>query len=123
VWVTAPAAVVGFAVAWRKRGDLLGWIILVAVTFSMLTKDASYYAVDDYRLHHGGQPLGWVALLAQPGSVLGLVLLGLIFLPFPSRTMRAPDDDSSSFRPVRPRLSQRTKVRCMPSCRRHYRCL
>jgi len=49
----------------------------------MLTKDASYYAVADYRLHHGGLPLGWVALLAQPGSVLGLVLLGLVFLLFP----------------------------------------
>jgi hypothetical protein len=83
VWVTAPAAVVGFVVAWRKPGNQLGWIILVAAAFSMLTKDASYYAVADYRLHHGGLPLGWVALLAQPGSVLGLVLLGLVFLLFP----------------------------------------
>ena len=83
VWVTAPAAVVGFVVAWRRPGNALGWIILVAVTFSILTKDASYYAVADYRLHHGGLPLGWVALLAQPGSVLGLVLLGLVFLLFP----------------------------------------
>jgi len=83
VWVTAPAAVVGFVVAWRKPGNSLGWLILVAAVFSMLTKDASYYAVADYRLHHGGLPLGWVALLAQPGSVLGLVLLGLVFLLFP----------------------------------------
>ncbi|HEY6296655.1 MAG TPA: hypothetical protein VIX15_13390, partial [Streptosporangiaceae bacterium] len=60
VWVTAPAAVVGFVVAWRRPGNALGWIILVAATFSMLTKDASYYAVADYRLHHGGLPLGWV---------------------------------------------------------------
>jgi hypothetical protein len=83
VWVTAPAAVVGFVVAWRKPRNSLGWLILVAAAFSMLTKDASYYAVADYRLHHGGLPLGWVALLAQPGSVLGLVLLGLVFLLFP----------------------------------------
>jgi len=90
VWVTAPAAVVGFVVAWRKPGNLLGWIILVAATFSMLTKDASYYAVADYRLRHGGLPLGWVALLAQPGSVLGLVLLGLIFLLFPDGRPPSP---------------------------------
>jgi hypothetical protein len=90
VWVTAPAAVVGFVVAWRKPGNSLGWIILVAAVFSMLTKDASYYAVADYRLHHGGLPLGWVALLAQPGSVLGLVLLGLVFLLFPDGRPPSP---------------------------------
>ena len=39
VWVTAPAAVVGFVVAWRRPGNPLGWIILVAAVFSMLTKD------------------------------------------------------------------------------------
>jgi hypothetical protein len=83
VWVTAPAALVGFAVAWRRPANPLGWIILIAAALSMLTRDAAYYAVADYRLHHGGLPLGWVALLAQPGAVLGLVLLGLIFLLFP----------------------------------------
>src|SRR5580658_1503366 len=90
VWVTAPAAVVGFVVAWRKPRNSLGWLILVAAAFSMLTKDANYYAVADYRLHHGGLPLGWVALLAQPGSVLGLVLLGLIFLLFPDGRPLSP---------------------------------
>ncbi|MGH3255495.1 MAG: hypothetical protein ACRDOU_08815 [Streptosporangiaceae bacterium] len=90
VWVTAPAAVVGFVVAWRKPGNSLGWIILVAAALSMLTKDASYYAVADYRLHHGGLPLGGVALLAQPGSVLGLVLLGLVFLLFPDGRPPSP---------------------------------
>jgi len=83
VWVTAPAAAVGFVVAWRKPGNPLGWIILVAAAVSMLTKDASYYAVADYRLHRGGLPLGWLALLAQPGAVLSLVLFGLVFLLFP----------------------------------------
>jgi hypothetical protein len=39
--------------------------------------------VADYRLHHGGLPLGWVALFAQPGWAPGLVLLVLVFLLFP----------------------------------------
>jgi len=89
-WVTAPGAVGGFAVAWRKPGNPLGWLILGASTFSMLTDDAAYYAVADYRLHHGGLPLGWVALLAQPSGLLGLVLFGLIFLLFPDGRPPSP---------------------------------
>jgi hypothetical protein len=83
VWATAPAAVVGLVVAWRKPGNPLGWIILVAAAVSILNRDAAYYAVADYRLHHGSLPLGWVALLAQPGAVVAIVLLGLVFLLFP----------------------------------------
>ena len=58
VWVTAPGAAGGFVVAWRKPGNPLGWLFLVGSTTSMLTEDASYYAVAGYRLHHGGLPLG-----------------------------------------------------------------
>ena len=90
VWITAPAGVVGFVVAWRKPGNPLGWIILVAAVFSILTKDASYYAVADYRLHHGGLPLGWVALLAQPGWTPAIVLLGLTVLLFPNGRPPSP---------------------------------
>ena len=56
----------------------------------MLSEDAAYYAVADYRLHHGGLPLGWVALLAQPSGLLGLVLLGLVFLLFPDGRPPSP---------------------------------
>jgi hypothetical protein len=90
VWVTAPGAVVGFVVAWRKPGNPLGWIFLGAMALSMLTEDAAYYAVADYRLHHGGLPLGWVALLAQPSSLLSLVLLGLVFVLFPDGRPPSP---------------------------------
>jgi N-terminal 7TM region of histidine kinase len=90
VWAEAPSAVVGFVVAWRKPGNPLGWIILGAAAFSVLSEDASYYAVADYRLHHGGLPLGWVALLAQPGSAAGLALAGLIFLLFPDGRPPSP---------------------------------
>jgi hypothetical protein len=90
VWVTAPGAVGGFVVAWRKPGNPLGWIFLGATALSMLTEDAAYYAVADYRLHHGGLPLGWVALLAEPSGLLSLVLLGLVFLLFPDGRPPSP---------------------------------
>ncbi len=83
VWATAPFAMVGLVLAWRKPGNPLGWIILSATVFSMLSEDASYYTVADYRLHHGGLPLGWLALLAQPGWAPTIVLAGLTFLLFP----------------------------------------
>jgi hypothetical protein len=83
VWITFPGAVGAFVVAWRKPGNPLGWILLSATAVTTLATDASYYAVADYRLHHGGLPLGWVALLAQPSAWLGLVLFGLVFLLFP----------------------------------------
>jgi hypothetical protein len=82
VWA-APFIVVGLLLAWRKPGNPLGWIILSASVFFMLSGDASYYTVADYRLHHGGLPLGWLALLAQPGWAPTIVLLGLTFLLFP----------------------------------------
>ena len=90
VWVEVPAAVGGFVVARRKPGNPLGWIFLGLAVLSILTEDAGYYAVADYRLHHGGLPLGWVALLAQPGGLLGLVLLGLVFLLFPDGRPPSP---------------------------------
>ena len=90
VWVEFPAAVGGFVVAWRKPGNPLGWIFLCSAAISMLSEDAAYYAAADYRLHHGGLPLGWVALLAQPSGVLGLVLLGLMFLLFPDGRPLSP---------------------------------
>jgi hypothetical protein len=90
VWVEVPAAVGGFVVAWRKPGNPLGWIFLGLAALSMLAEDAGYYAVADYRLHHGGLPLGWAALLAQPIGLLGLVGLGLVFLLFPDGRPPSP---------------------------------
>jgi hypothetical protein len=83
VWVSACFGAVGFVVAWRKPGNLLGWVLLGLAACSALSEDASFYTVADYRLRHGGLPLGWVALLAQPFWAPTLVLLGLSFLLFP----------------------------------------
>ena len=83
VWMSAPFAVVGFVLAWRKPGNPLGWVILGVAGCFALSEDASYYTVADYRLGHGGLPLGWLALLAQPGWAPGITLLGLVVLLFP----------------------------------------
>ena len=90
VWVSAPFAVVGFVLAWRKPGNPLGWIMLGAAVFLVLSEDASFYTVADYRLRHGGLPLGWVALLAQPGWAPGIVLFGLVVLLFPDGRPPSP---------------------------------
>ena len=57
----------GFVVAWRKPGNRLGWLLLGAVGFLVLSGAAGAYAVAVYRNHHTGLPLGWVAVLLQPG--------------------------------------------------------
>jgi hypothetical protein len=90
VWISAGFGVVGFIVAWRKPGNPLGWVLLGAAVFMALSEDASFYTVADYRLRHGGLPLGWVALLAQPGWAPGIVLLGLGFLLFPDGRLPSP---------------------------------
>jgi hypothetical protein len=46
--------------------------------------------VADYRLHHGGLPLGWVAVLAQPGWAPSIVLFGLAVLVFPDGALPSP---------------------------------
>ena len=90
VWISAPFAVVGFVVAWRKPGNPLGWIILATGLFLALSEDASYYMVADYRLRHGGLPLGWLALLTQPAWAPGIVLFGLAILLFPDGRPPSP---------------------------------
>jgi hypothetical protein len=57
-WLSAPFVLVGCVVAGRKPGNPLGWIILGIGVCLALSEDAGFYAVADYRLHHGGLPLG-----------------------------------------------------------------
>jgi hypothetical protein len=83
VWVTAPFAVVGLVLAWRRPANPVGWIMLAGAFFLALSEDASYYTVADYGLRHGDLPLGGVALFAQPGWAPAIVLLGLLVLVFP----------------------------------------
>jgi len=90
VWFSAAFGVAGFVVALRKPRNPLGWIILAVAGLWALSGDASFYAVADYRLRHGGLPIGWVALLAQPGWAAAIVLTGLIVLLFPDGRLPAP---------------------------------
>ena len=90
VWYSAAFAVVGLVVAWRKPRNPLGWIMLAVAGFFALSEDASFYAVADYRLRHGGLPLGWIALLAQPGWAPAIVLAGLIVFLFPDGMLPSP---------------------------------
>jgi hypothetical protein len=97
--------VVGFLVAWRRPGNPLGWLLLGAVGFLVLSGDAGLYAVAAYRLHgvglhgvglhgvglHGGHlPLGWVAVLLQPGWAPAIALFGLSVLLFPDGRLPGP---------------------------------
>ena len=83
VWVSAGFGVLGLVVAWRRPRNPLGWVILAVAGLAALSEDAGFYSVADYRLRHGELPLGWLALLAQVGGRLELVLFGLVFLLFP----------------------------------------
>ena len=90
VWSTGALGVVGFVLAWRRPRNPLGWMFLAAAVFLTLSEDASFYTVADYRLHHGGLPLGWVAVLAQPGWAPAIVLFGLGVLLFPDGALPSP---------------------------------
>ena len=89
--VLAPVfGVLGFVVAWRKPGNPLGWLLLGAVGFLVLSGAAGAYAVAVYRLHHPGLPLGWVAVLLQPSWAPAIALFGLTVLLFPDGRLPGP---------------------------------
>jgi hypothetical protein len=89
-WAVLPFGVVGFAVAWRRPRNRLGWIFVSLVVAAALSDAGSLYAIADYRLRHGTLPLGWVAMLAQPGWAPVIVLAGVAILLFPDGTPASP---------------------------------
>jgi len=68
-WAFLPSGVAGFVVAWRRPRNPLGWILVGLAVAGALSDDGGLYAIAGYRLRHGTLPLGWVAMLAQPGPV------------------------------------------------------
>jgi hypothetical protein len=89
VFLVPVFGVVGFVVAWRRPANPLGWLMLGAASFLVLSGDAGAYAVADYRLHHG-LPLAWVAVLVQPGWSPAIALFGLTVLLFPDGRVPSP---------------------------------
>jgi hypothetical protein len=92
---TLPYGVAGLLLAWRKPGNVIGWLMLAVAAFGAASESASFYTVADYRLHgvgqHGGHlPFGWLAVLAQPGWAPCIVGLGLIVLLFPDGRLPGP---------------------------------
>ena len=81
---------VGFLVAWRRPGNPLGWLLLGAVGFLVLSSDAGLYAVAAYRVPGSHLPLGWVAVLLQPGWAPAISLFGLSVLLFPDGRLPGP---------------------------------
>jgi hypothetical protein len=88
--VSAPFWALGALLAWRRPGNPIGWLILGLAGFAALSEAASFYAVADYRLHAGHLPLGWLALLAQPGWAPALASIGLMILLFPDGRLPSP---------------------------------
>ena len=86
-WTFTPLGVVGFVVAWRKPRNPLGWCLLGMTVAGAFSEDGSFYAIASYRVRHGTLPLGWVAMLAQPGWAILIVLIGLTVLIFPDGTL------------------------------------
>jgi hypothetical protein len=89
-WTFAAFGVVGFVVAWRKPGNPLGWCLLGLAVAGALSEAGSLYAIAAYRVRPGTLPLGWVAMLAQPGWAIAIVLIGLTVLIFPDGTLPSP---------------------------------
>ena len=89
-WSVIPFGVVGFLVAWRKPRNPLGWCLVGGTVAGALSEDGSLYAVAGYRLRHGTLPLGWVAMLAQPGWAIAIVLIGVAVLVFPDGRPASP---------------------------------
>jgi hypothetical protein len=81
--IGVPCAAVGYVVARRQPRNPLGWFMIAVGAGFVLANDAGLYSIADYRLHHGGLPLGWVAVLLQPLWAPAVVLYPLVILLFP----------------------------------------
>jgi MFS family permease len=76
-------AVAGAVVAYHQPRNAVGWLLLGAGAFLAVNDLASDYSVLVYRVHHGGLPLGPLAVLAQPSWAPGIVCIAMSILLFP----------------------------------------
>jgi hypothetical protein len=81
-------AAVGFIVARREPLNAVGWLMFAVALVVLIDDDARLYAVLDYRLHHGGLPLGRVALFyVDSYSILPMLLGFPAVLLFPDSVL------------------------------------
>jgi hypothetical protein len=76
-------ALTGFVVAVRQPRNAVGWILLGAALFGLLSSTSGSYAVWDYRFSHGALPLGVVAVFLQLGWAPAIAIFPLPVLLFP----------------------------------------
>ena len=87
--LVAACGIVGVVVARRRPRNAMGWILLGIGLGFVLNTDASDYLILDYRMHHGGLPLGFLAVLLQISWAPAIVLCGLAVQLFPDGHMPA----------------------------------
>ena len=74
----------GMLVARRQPRNPEGWLLLGGAVCAMAVLDSGLYAVLDYRIHHGGLPLGEIAVLLKGAIGTPLIFVfALVILLFP----------------------------------------
>jgi hypothetical protein len=81
--IALACVTVGTIVVWHRPDHPMGWILTGIAVFFALDGAGSGYAALDYRDHHGGLPLGPVAVWAAQSWAPAIVLFGLAFLVYP----------------------------------------
>ncbi len=91
VLLVVATPTVGVIIARHLPANPMGWILLGVGCFAMLSAAGTNWLLVDYRLEHGGLPLGWLALLAQISWAPAFALFGLTVQLFPDgRTTSRP---------------------------------
>jgi hypothetical protein len=89
VLITTTTAV-GMVVARHLPANPMGWLILGIGVSEILSVEGTMWLTLDYGHHNGQLPLGWLALLLQPGWGPAFVLFGLTILLFPDGRLPSP---------------------------------
>jgi hypothetical protein len=87
--VVLAFAVAGSIVAYHQPRNAIGWLLLGVGAFLAVSDLASDYSVLAYRVHHGGLPLGPLAVVAQPSWAPAIVCIAMSILLFPDGRLPA----------------------------------